>query len=176
MSEPFVGEIRMVGFNFAPRGWAFCDGSLLAISQNDALFSLIGTIYGGDGVNTFALPDLRSRLPMHQGQGPGLSSTVIGQRAGVETVTLTTPQIPSHSHAMQATSTAGTSSSPSGGYPAAVPGIAHYQNVAGGVPATTAMNAGAITAAGGSQPHENRQPAQCVTFIMALFGIYPSRT
>lgn len=176
MSDPFIGEIRMVGFTFAPQGWAECDGQLLAISQNDALFSLLGTTYGGDGVSTFALPDLRGRVPIHQGSGPGLSDRPIGSRGGVEQVTLTAAQIPSHTHPMQASGVGGTAASPAGGYPAAVSGVARYQNVAAGSAATVPMDANAILPTGGSASHENRQPTQCVTFAIALFGVYPSRT
>lgn len=172
MSEPFVGEIRMFAGNFAPRGWAFCDGQLLAVSQNDALFSLFGTIYGGDGRTTFGLPDMRGRIPIHAGQGPGLSPRRLGSKAGAEKVTLTVNQLPSHSHTVNAVSTSATETGPganetlaqSVGYDAYVPN----QN-------PTSMNAGNVSNIGGSQSHENEMPYLCVNFIVALFGIYPSR-
>lgn len=176
MSDPFVGEIRMFGGNFAPRNWALCDGQLLAISQNDALFSLLGTIYGGDGRTTFALPDLRGRAPIHSGNGPGLSDRRLGAKVGVEQVTVTANEYPAHRHEMRASGAAGTSANPGGNYPAAVALVPRYQNVPGGSPAAGSMNAGTVEpAAGGGGAHPNVQPFQCVTFIIALFGVYPSR-
>lgn len=171
MSEPFVGEIRMFAGNFAPRGWAFCDGQLLAVSQNDALFSLLGTIYGGDGRTTFGLPDMRGRLPIHAGTGPGLSPRRLGARAGQEQVTLTVNQLPSHGHPMQGTDSAATSIDPGGNAPAQA--LADYTNPRG--PAALNMNANSITAVGGSRSHTNLMPFLCVHFIIALVGIYPSR-
>lgn len=172
MSEPFVGEIRMFAGNFAPRGWAFCDGQLLAVSQNDALFSLLGTIYGGDGRTTFGLPDLRGRIPIHAGDGPGLSPRRLGSKAGTEKETLTVNQLPSHSHTFSAVNTSATETAPpangalaqSVGYDLYVP--------AGGF---TNMAAANVTSAGGSQSHSNLMPFLCVHFIIALVGIYPSR-
>ncbi len=171
MSEPFVGEIRMFAGNFAPRGWAFCDGQLLAVSQNDALFSLFGTIYGGDGRTTFGLPDLRGRIPIHAGSGPGLSPRPLGSKGGAEKVTATTNQLPSHNHPAQGTSAAANSPNPRNKLPA-VAGSALYYN--GGNPVN--MNASAIGNAGGSQSHSNLMPFLCIHFIVALVGIYPSRT
>jgi len=170
MSEPFVGEIRMFAGNFAPRGWAFCDGQLLAVSQNDALFSLLGTIYGGDGRTTFGLPDLRGRIPIHAGHGPGLSPRRLGSKSGAEKVTLTVNQLPSHSHPLQGTSATATSTDPVGNAPAG--GSADYLS-----PRLTpvAMAAQAVTATGGSRSHTNLMPFLCVHFIISLVGIYPSR-
>ena len=171
MSSPFVGEIRMFGGTFAPAGWAFCDGSYLAISENDALFALIGTTYGGDGQTTFALPDLRSRVPIHQGQGPGLNSYTIGQAAGVETVTLTANQIPVHSHAFNGSTASATALSPAGAVVASPTNLDLYR------PAATPdqpMAANSLLSAGGSQPHDNLQPYLCISFIISLFGIFPT--
>jgi microcystin-dependent protein len=168
MSSPFIGEIRMFGGNFAPAGWAFCDGSLIPISENDALFTLIGTTYGGDGQSTFALPDLRSRIPVHV--GPGFA---LGQSGGVESVTLTTSQIPAHNHPPLAVSSPGTQASPQGGvWAESNPNLNQYSNVA----PTLAMDPGAIGATGGSQPHDNMVPFLAVNFILSLFGIFPSQT
>jgi microcystin-dependent protein len=168
MSEPFIGEIRMFGGNFAPRGWAFCNGQLLSISQNTALFSLIGTFYGGDGQTTFALPDLRSRVPMHQGQGPGLTAYGVGEQAGTETVTLITSQMPAHNHVVNASNGPVNSTRPAN----AVPAKGGSYTTAN--PDTT-MHPAAVGSAGGSQPHGNRQPSLCVSFIIAMEGIFPSR-
>ena len=169
MSEPYVGEIRMFAGNFAPANWAFCDGSLLAIAQNEVLFALIGTTYGGDGVTTYALPDLRGRAPVHQ--GPGFA---MGQLSGTETVTLTQQQIPSHSHAPRA-STAGNAASPVGNFWSADAGgnVASYSKV----PPTPngTMNAAAIGAAGSDVPHQNMQPYLAISYIISLFGIFPSQ-
>jgi microcystin-dependent protein len=170
VSEPFIGEIRMFGGNFAPAGWAFCDGSLLPISENDALFNLIGTTYGGDGQSTFALPDLRGRIPIHMGQGSGLSNRILGQQGGVETVTLTTGQIPSHTHALNASSSAATNAAT----PADImanPGTTFLYAAAPSI----GMHASAVGTAGGSQPHTNLAPYLCVSFIISLFGIFPSQ-
>jgi microcystin-dependent protein len=169
-AQPFLGEIQIWPANFAPRGWAFCDGSTLAISQNDALFALLGTTYGGDGVNTFQLPDLRGRVPIHQGQGPGLSNRIIGESSGVESVTLTTNQFPAHSHAPQANSSASTAASPTGAVWAAWSG-AQYTDQA----PTGGRNAAAAGAAGGGQPHDNMSPFTAVNYIIALEGVFPSR-
>jgi microcystin-dependent protein len=171
MSSPYIGEIRMFGGNFAPSGWAFCEGQLMPISENDALFNLIGTTYGGDGQNTFALPDLRGRLPMHMGTGPGLSSHTIGEMGGVESVTLTVQQIPNHSHVPQSVSGSGNQSTPQGGIWAGA-ATSHYSSNTPNLP----MNNAAVGPAGGSQPHDNLMPYLAVSFIISLFGIFPSQT
>ncbi len=171
MSEPFVGEIRMFAGNFAPRGWAFCDGQLLAVSQNDALFSLLGTIYGGDGRTTFGLPDMRGRLPLHAGTGPGLSPRRLGSKGGAEKETLTTNQLPSHSHTFNANTAAADNAAPQGRMPAEVVGYRLYRDES----QTENLSGSAIANTGGSQPHTNLMPALCVHFIIALVGIYPSR-
>ena len=165
MSQPFVGEIRMAGFNFPPAGWARCDGSLLPIAENDTLFNLIGTTYGGDGQTTFALPDLRGRMPVHAGNG-----LTLGQVGGVEQVTLTANQIPSHSHAAQAQNSVGNSASPANSVWA---NSTLNQFTAG--PAASAMNAADVGASGGNQPHDNMMPFTAINFIIALFGIYPTQ-
>jgi microcystin-dependent protein len=171
MSEPFVGEIRMFAGNFAPRGWAFCDGQLLAVSQNDALFSLLGTIYGGDGRTTFGLPDLRGRLPIHAGSGPGLSPRRLGAKSGAENETLTTNQLASHSHDFNGNTADANILGPQGKVVANGVGVDYYlaqnQNVS--------MASGMIANTGGSRSHSNLMPALCINFIIALFGIYPSR-
>ncbi len=172
MSEPFIGEIKMFAGNFAPRGYAFCDGQLLAVSQNDALFSLLGTIYGGDGRTTFGLPDMRGRLPIHAGNGPGLSPRSLGSKSGTETVTLTVNHLPSHSHVPKGADDTSPGVDPSGkvaGHP--VSNI--YRN-----PPDNIINMAddAIGPAGGSGSHTNLMPFQCIHFIIALFGIYPSRS
>jgi microcystin-dependent protein len=171
MSEPFVGEVRMFAGNFAPRGWAFCDGQLLAVSQNDALFSLLGTIYGGDGRTTFGLPDMRGRIPLHQGHGPGLSERRLGSKGGAENETLTTNQLASHTHGFNANTAAATSGNATGRVLATVTGYNVYREEA----QNTNMASGAIVNTGGSQPHTNLMPTICVHFIIALVGIYPSR-
>lgn len=172
MSEPYVGEIRMFAGNFAPRGWAFCDGQLLAVSQNDALFSLLGTIYGGDGRTTFGLPDVRGRLPIHAGSGPGLSTRRLGAKGGAETVTLTVNQMPSHSHDFVANTAEATEISPLERTVAKGVGVASLveENQ------TVSMASTMVTNTGGSRAHANLMPALCVNFIIALFGIYPSRS
>ncbi|MDQ6804015.1 MAG: tail fiber protein [Actinomycetota bacterium] len=170
MSEPFLGEIRMFGFNFAPQGWAMCNGQTLSISQNTALFSLLGTQYGGNGQTTFALPDLRSSVAMHQGQGPGLSPYVIGEKAGTESVTLTSAQMPQHNHSVVANGGSGTTTRPGGGVPART-----TEDIYAAAPDGTTMNPGMIGNTGGSQPHTNIQPYLVVNFCIALQGIFPSR-
>lgn len=170
MAQPYVGEIRMFAGNFAPNGWMFCDGQLLPISENETLFQLIGTTYGGDGESTFALPDLRSRVPIHQGTGPGGSTYIIGEMAGVEQVTLTTQQIPAHSHPLLVSTAVANNSNPAGSVPGESPSVTLYLEET----PTTLMNASAITATGGSQPHNNVQPYQCINYIISLFGIFPS--
>lgn len=172
MSTPYVGEIRMFAGNFAPNGWAFCDGSLLSISQDEVLFSLIGTTYGGDGQTTFALPDLRGRLPVHQGGRSGLSNYQMGQSFGSESVTLTPAQVPSHGHGLVASGATGSGTSPVGSVPAAASAGARYS--AGSSPGPN-MAADAVGATGGSQPHSNLMPSQCVSFIISRYGIYPSQ-
>lgn len=172
MSEPFVGEIRMFAGNFAPRGWAFCDGQLLAVSANDALFSLLGTTYGGDGRTTFGLPDLRGRVPIHQGQGSGLSARALGAKAGTEKVTLTQNQLPAHSHQLRGSRNIATESGPQSNVVAESSLFDAYRS---SVSSLSAMDAQAITSVGGSQSHDNMVPFLCVNFIIALFGIYPSR-
>ena len=171
MSEPFVGEIRMFGFNFAPQGWAQCNGQLLPISQNTALFSLLGTTYGGDGRTTFALPDMQSRVPVCQGQGPGLSPYAEGQAGGAETVTLAAAQIPGHTHPVKASSGAADSDQPEGR--ALARSASHIYTAK--PDASTVMNADMLGEAGGSQPHGNIQPYLAVNFCIALSGIFPSR-
>lgn len=173
MAEPFIGEIRMFGFNFAPRGWALCNGQLLAISQNTALFSLIGTIYGGDGRTTFGLPDLRSRVPMHFGQGPGLSNQPIGAKSGAETTTLTVANLPAHNHAAQAAGPAGNSNDAIGNIWADDAGVssATYSTAT----ATGTMRGDAIGNTGGSQAFSNLQPYLATNFCIALVGLFPSR-
>jgi microcystin-dependent protein len=176
--QPFIGEIRMFGGNFAPTGWALCNGQQLAIAQNAALFSLLGTTYGGDGVKTFNLPNLQSRVPIHFGQSPGnvLNTYPQGQMGGVETVTLTGDQIPPHTHAPPACSSGnGTTDNPSGNYWAASgsnPAARVYNNQS--APDST-MNGGCVARTGGSQPHDNMLPYLCVNFIIALQGVFPSR-
>lgn len=171
MSEPFVGEIRMFAGNFAPRGWAFCDGQLLAVSQNDALFSLLGTIYGGDGRTTFGLPDLRGRIPIHAGHGPGLSERRLGAKGGEEKVTLTVNQLPSHGHPFQASQDLAGDSAPADHVPGQSPSIDLYLEDA----PVVQLNSAAITNTGGSRSHTNLMPFLCIHFIIALVGIYPSR-
>lgn len=171
MSEPFVGEIRMFAGNFAPRGWAFCDGQLLAVSQNDALFSLLGTIYGGDGRTTFGLPDMRGRIPIHAGSGPGLSPRRLGAKGGEEKVILTVNQLPSHTHGpLKASSQTAVNALPQGQVTAQTDAALYVDDTP-----VAPFNTGAITNVGGSLPHTNSMPYLCVHFIIALVGIYPSR-
>jgi microcystin-dependent protein len=176
MAQPFIGEIRMFGGNFAPNGWALCQGQLVPISENEVLFNLIGTTYGGDGQETFALPDLQSRVPVHMGQGGGLSNYVIGQSGGVETVLLSTQQIPQHNHLLSA-ATSGQVVAPTAATilakaTSSQPGIMPY---AAGPPDGTVLQAASVVNTGGSQPHENLQPILVVNFIISLFGIFPSQ-
>lgn len=167
MAQPYVGEIRMFAGNFAPAGWMFCEGQQLPISEYETLFNLIGTTYGGDGQSTFALPDLRGRVPIHMGNGFTLAET-----GGVETVALTAQQIPAHSHPFLASNSLATDSSPQGHIPAQTRAVDLYTS---GTP-TTPLSANAIGSTGGSQPHTNFQPYLCVDFIISLFGIFPSQT
>lgn len=173
MSSPYIGEIRMFAGNFAPVGWAFCNGAILPIDQNDALFNLIGTTYGGDGQTTFALPNLQSRVPVHV--GPGFA---LGQSGGVESVTLTTSQLPSHNHVVQSTTVAGDSFNPTGRVLANEGGsgsnqVSLYNNAP---TAFQAISPNTIGNAGGSQPHDNMVPFLGINFILSLFGIFPSQT
>lgn len=170
--EQFIGEIRMFGGNFAPKDWAFCDGQLLAISQNAALFSILGTTYGGNGQVTFGLPDLRGRVPMHAGSGPGLTPRNLGETAGTESVTLLSTQMPAHTHTVGCHTSADTGE-PQGAIPATE--VSGAAAVYSGQPADGTMNPAMIAPAGGNQPHANVQPFQCVNFIIALEGIFPSR-
>jgi microcystin-dependent protein len=175
MGEPFVGEIRMFGGNFAPAGWAFCQGQLMPIAENDTLFTLIGTTYGGDGQQTFGLPDLQGRIPVHAGTGNDGITYQIGEKGGVESVTLTTSQIPAHTHVPIATTDAGTLSSPANAtWAAAGTGEQLYSTPPN--PPASAMNAQGILPTGGSQPHENIAPYLAISFIISLFGVFPSQT
>lgn len=167
MAQPYVGEIRMFAGNFAPAGWMFCEGQLLPISEYETLFNLIGTTYGGDGQSTFALPDLRGRIPIHQGNG-----FILAETGGAEEITLTVSQIPAHSHPLLATSAGGTVATPVNGLLAESVSINPFiEDVT-----NSNMNAAAVSAVGGSQPHTNFQPYLCVDFIISLFGIFPSPT
>ena len=174
MSDPFVGEIRMFGGNFAPRGWSFCNGQLLGTTQNDALFSLLGTIYGGDGRTTFALPDMRGRIPVHQGQGPGLSNRRLGTKSGAERVTLLESNLPSHDHRQTATSDLGNSPLPTNAMLGKTKDGSRYYGTGTGFQLAD-MNAAALSNSGGSTSHDNMMPFLCVNFIISLFGVYPSR-
>jgi microcystin-dependent protein len=167
MAQPYVGEIRMFAGNFAPAGWMFCEGQLLPISENETLFQLIGTTYGGDGQSTFALPDLRGRIPIHQGNG-----FILAETGGAEEITLTVNQVPAHSHAFLASTSVANASSPAGALPAQSAAADLY------IEDTTSANLGAlsVTPVGGSQPHTNFQPYLCIDFIISLFGIFPSPT
>ncbi len=167
MAQPYVGEIRMFAGNFAPAGWAFCEGQLLPISENETLFQLIGTTYGGDGESTFALPDLRGRIPIHQGNG-----FILAETGGAEEITLTTNQIPVHTHTMLASSVLAQNPQPDGGVPAQTPTLQPYMSDTGQV----SLAPTAILPVGGSQPHTNFQPYLCVNFILSLFGLFPSPT
>ncbi len=174
MSEPFVGEIKMFAGNFAPRGYAFCNGALLAVSQYDALFSLLGTIYGGDGRTTFGLPDLRGRIPVHTGQGPGLTNVPQGQKAGVERVTLGVSELPTHAHALRASTDPATNAADPVGD---LTGDTGANPLYGELPASDAptLDANAVESVGGGRDHENMGPFLAIHFIIALVGIFPSR-
>ena len=174
MSEPFIAEIRIFAGNFAPRGWAFCDGQLLPIAENTALFSLIGTTYGGDGRTTMALPNLEGRAPMHPGHGPGLTTRRLGERIGVETVTLSEAQIPSHSHTLRANSSSASGSSPASTTSLAAAFPASFYSTSGAGLADMASET--LSTSGGSQSHDNLQPFLTLNFIIALVGLYPSRS
>lgn len=170
--EPLLGSIMLFAGNFAPRGWAFCNGQLLAVSQNQALFSIIGTFYGGDGRTTFGLPDLRGRVPIGTGQVAGLSNYPLGSKSGNETTTLSVNNLPSHSHALIGSSSPGTSNSPKGNIPAVNrDGILHYGSVA-----DADMSSAGVSNTGGNQPINNMQPVLAMHYCIALQGIYPSRS
>jgi microcystin-dependent protein len=172
MGQPYVGEIRMFGGNFAPAGWEFCNGQLVPISENETLFQLIGTTYGGDGQTTFAMPDLRSRVPIHMGTGSGLSTRILAEAAGVENVTLNLNQIPAHTHNLLATSADATTPTPSAGVMLGNnAGVKIYTPRAASV--ATASSGGPV---GGSQPHNNVMPVQAISFIISLFGIFPQQS
>jgi microcystin-dependent protein len=172
MADPFVAEIRIFPFNFAPRGWAWCDGQLLPLSQNTALFSLLGTTYGGNGKSNFALPDLQGRVPMHPGQGPGLSLHDLGETGGSDTVTLIESEIPAHSHVVNAAITPASQRNPSDAVLARSRNATVYQNT---VTQLTSMAPQAIAPAGGDQPHNNMQPYLTFYFCIALQGVFPPR-
>jgi microcystin-dependent protein len=167
MAQPYIGEIRLFAGNFNPAGWEFCAGQLLAIAENDTLFNLIGTTYGGDGQQTFGLPDLRGRIPVHQGNGH-----VLAEAAGAEQVTLTVNQIPAHTHSLLTVKSQGTSPNPQGQFLAGSPNL----DVFTADVANQALAAQSISPAGGSQPHTNFQPYLCINYIISLFGLYPSPT
>lgn len=168
--DPYVGEIRMFGGNFAPYGWLFCNGQEVPISEYDTLFSLIGTTYGGDGQTTFALPNLQGRIPVGQGRSPGSGTTyMMGQLAGTESVTLQSSQLPAHTHPVAASSQAGTAHSPSNAFWAK--GINEFST--GSI--DSAMNAGSLSAVGGGQPHDNMMPYTCVSYIISCYGIWPQQ-
>lgn len=171
MPEPYVGEIRMIAFSFAPNGWMFCQGQLLPISENAVLFQLIGTTYGGDGQSTFALPNLASRIPVHMGIGPNGTTYQLAEQAGTEQVTLTAPQIPAHTHPWVGSTADAGSKQPIGGVPAVAQGDLYTTSFT-----AMPMFNQAITPEGGSQPHDNLQPFLVINFIISLFGVFPSQT
>jgi microcystin-dependent protein len=173
MSQPFIGEIRMFGGTFAPAGWAMCQGQLMAIAENDALFTLLGTTYGGDGQETFGIPDLQGRAPMHAGQGPGITQNYqLGERAGVESVTLTTQQIPIHTHPMLASGDTADQITGNNGVLAAPVALSTYFASS----PDSSLDANTVQPAGGSQPHDNMQPFLVLTFIISLFGVFPTQS
>jgi microcystin-dependent protein len=169
MSQPYVGEIRMFGGSFAPAGWAFCNGQTLPISENETLFNLIGTTYGGDGQETFNLPDLQGRVPLHMGTGPDGNTYQLGEKDGVESVTLSANQVPVHNHALVASGTSAQAPQPQGAVLAQTITVQPYISDTGQV----ALAPASVTPIGGSQPHENMQPYLCISFIISLFGIFP---
>jgi len=173
--DPFVAEIRIFPFNFAPKGWAFCDGQILPLSQNTALFSLLGTTYGGDGKSNFALPNMQGNAPMHPGQGPGLSLHDLGETGGSDTVSLLESEIPSHSHALMASSTNSSKPGPAGNALARISGGATPYLAPSGAPLAN-FSDNALAPAGGDQPHNNLQPYLTLNFCIALQGVYPPRT
>ena len=168
MGNPYIGELRIFAGNFAPRDWAFCDGSTLSISQYETLYALIGTTYGGDGISTFQLPDLRGRIPIHVGTDPSGINYVLGQRAGTESVTLLQTQLPQHGHIVMGAS-AGGSTDPTGRT------YGSGQDLFSSAAPSVAMSPNMVQPAGSSQPHENRMPFQCINYIIALYGVFPSR-
>lgn len=175
MAQPFVGQIIAVGFNFAPQGWLLCDGSVVPIAQYDALYNLIGTTYGGDGQSTFALPDLRGRAPLHQGQAQNRPPYLLGQPVGSEQVTLQSSQVGGHSHVLRASTEVGTTNTPSSSQVLAqnsATNVSMYGTVA---PNTSLLATSISTSQGSNLPHENRQPYQVVNYIIAWAGIYPSQ-
>ena len=171
MSEPFTAEVRIFAGNFAPRGWAFCNGQLLPIAQNTALFSLIGTTYGGDGRTTFGLPDLRGRIPLHYGQGPGMTNRRLGEKGGTENVTVAASELPSHSHVQQVTNEGAETQNPAGALYAQLPSESLYRTDG----TLVSMASNSLSNTGGSAAHYNLMPSLCINFIIALWGIYPSR-
>ncbi|MFC3773561.1 phage tail protein [Paenibacillus sp. GCM10012303] len=173
MAQPYVGEIRMFAGNFAPAGWMFCEGQVLSVAEHDVLFNLIGTTYGGDGQETFQLPDMRGRIPIHQGASVTGTTYPLAMTGGVESITLTTGQIPQHSHPIGVRLEQGDTSNPDQAA-LALSTLSPY--TAAGAEVSGSMHAGAVTAAGSSQPHNNMMPYLCVHFIISLFGIYPSQT
>ena len=175
MSEPFIGEVRLFGGNFQIRSWAFCNGQPIQIQQNSALFALLGTTFGGDGITTFNLPDLRGRVPIHAGQGPGLSNYGQGNAGGVETVTLTSATVPPHLHGLQGENASGSTDKPAGKALAGPTPSGGLYRTAGGTQVLMADGSIGPVGSGGNQPHENRQPYLAVTFLIALEGIFPPR-
>jgi microcystin-dependent protein len=173
MAQPYVGEIRMFAGNFAPAGWMFCDGQILPISEYDTLFNLIGTTYGGDGQETFGLPNLQGRVPLHNGTGSSGTTYVIGEPAGVEQVTLTTQQMPIHAHPMLASTDTGSGSNPGGNLLAQASGAILFLKAQS---PTVALSSQVVGSVGGNQPHDNMQPYLCLSFIISLFGVFPSPT
>ena len=173
MVEPYIGQISMVAFSWPPRNWATCDGQLMSIAQNTALFSLIGTTYGGDGRTTFALPDLRGRVPIHQGQGPGLTPRTMGEKSGSENVTLLMSEMPMHNHLAAANSTTAGSQSPANAFWAKE--SEGVTLIYGATSDGSTMNPQAIGLAGGNQPHNNMQPFLVINFVICLYGVFPSR-
>ena len=171
MTDPFIGTVMAFGGNFAPSGWATCSGQILSISQNTALFSLLGTTYGGNGQTTFALPDLRGRIPIHMGQGPGLTNRDLGETGGTPGVTLIIPQIPAHNHPVAVNASNGVSLNPANNFFAATPAFTQYTDPVG----NTTLHPSAISTTGGNQPHENMQPYLALTYVIALVGVFPSR-
>ena len=174
-ADPYIGEVIMFAGNFAPRGWAFCDGQMLSISQNTALFSLLGTTYGGDGRTTFGLPDLRGRVPMHAGQGPGLTPRALGEKGGEEQVTLTEAQIPAHRHHVHVLNGQGDAPTPANKVPA-IEGKSDKDYGDLPNPADATFDPGCVSQTGGGQPHDNMPPYKCINYIIALQGTFPSRS
>lgn len=175
MSEPFLAEVRMVGFNFAPRGWAFCDGQILPINQNQSLYSLLGTTYGGDGRTSFALPDLRGRTPIHVGRSDGGPDHPLGQKSGEETHTLSAAEMPQHTHTLHATTDTANQASPSGNLPAQVAATLDAIYGSAGDSLGVNLSSASVANTGGSQGHDNMQPFLAVNFCIALQGLFPSR-